>query len=97
VMAHDEEWGDWMDHDLSEQTRLWTLKEAVSKLLLTGFTVGFHDVRFPLHGETRRLSLHNKALETYERLGSPIIHFDSFVRQDEVLSIAYTTGDSVHG
>lgn len=97
VMAHDEEWGDWMDQDLAEQTRLWTLKEAVSKLLLTGFTVGFHDVRFPLNGDERRLSLHNKALETYERLGSPTIHFDSFVQQDEVLSIAYTQGDPIHG
>jgi phosphopantetheinyl transferase len=97
VMAHDEEWSDSMDHDLAEQTRLWTLKEAVSKLLGTGFTVGFHDVRFPLAGDDRKLTLHNKANETFEGLGSPTIHFDSFVHEDEVLSIAYTAGDPVHG
>lgn len=97
LMAHDDEWHESMDGDLAEQTRLWTLKEAVSKLLQTGFTVGFHDIRFPLHGDERRLELHNKAADAYKKIGSPFIHFDSFVKEDEVLSIAYTAGESDHG
>ena len=97
IMAHDDEWSDSMDSDFAEQTRLWTLKEAVAKLLETGFTVGFHDVRFPLNGDERRLELHNKATDAFERIGSPVIHFDSFVKDDEVLSIAYTAGEPDHG
>ncbi|PCI37777.1 MAG: hypothetical protein COB53_05690 [Elusimicrobia bacterium] len=96
IMAHDDEWSNAMDSDLTEQTRLWTLKEAVAKLLETGFTIGFHDVRFPLHGDERRLELHNKAAAAFERINSPVIHFDSFVQNDEVLSIAYTAGEPAH-
>lgn len=97
LMAHDDEWSDSMDGDFAEQTRLWTLKEAVSKLLETGFSVGFHDVRFPLEGDERRLALYNKADAAYRKIGAPVVHFDSFVKDDEVLSIAYTAGDRDHG
>lgn len=95
VMAHDSEWAEWMQTDFVEQTRLWTLKEAVAKLLGTGFSVGFWDIRFPLEGESRRLELHNNALSAWDALGRPPIHFDSTPEDDpqtgspRILTVAY--------
>ncbi|MBI5242109.1 MAG: 4'-phosphopantetheinyl transferase superfamily protein [Elusimicrobia bacterium] len=54
------------------QTRLWTLKEAVLKLLSLGLSVDLWDVRFI--GD--RLELHGRALSRWEALGSPEILFD---------------------
>ena len=93
-MAHDSEWDTSMDSDPLEQTRLWTLKEAVAKLLKTGLSIGFWDIRFPLEGDARRLEFHGKALARWKELGSPLIHFDTTADDDDVLSIAYTTGEA---
>ena len=95
TMAHDSEWAPWMQADPEEQTRLWTLKEAVAKLLGTGLSVGFWDIRFPLDGEARTLELHNNAKACWERLGSPAVHFDSRPEDDprggtpRILTVAY--------
>ncbi len=91
TMAHDTEWDLTMETDPAEQTRLWTLKEAVSKLLGLGLSVGFWDIRFPLTGDERRLELHGPALARYKAIGKPTIHFDSFTEAEDVLSVAYTT------
>ncbi|MBI2363029.1 MAG: 4'-phosphopantetheinyl transferase superfamily protein [Elusimicrobia bacterium] len=84
LMAHDSEWAPWMTSDPVEQTRLWTLKEAVSKLLRTGLSVGFHDIRLVLRGEERTLELHGAALERWDALGRPPIHFDSRPEEDRI-------------
>ena len=89
TMAHDSEWAPWMQADPVEQTRLWTLKEAVAKLLGTGLSVGFWDIRFPLDGEDRRLELHNNALACWEKLGRPVVHFDSTSEEEKILTVAY--------
>ena len=96
TMAHDSEWAPWMEADFAEQTRLWTLKEAVSKLLGTGMSVGFWDIRFPLSGEARTLELHGNALACWEKLGRPAVHFDSTTEEPSettpshrVLTVAY--------
>lgn len=96
TMAHDCEWAPWMQADPEEQTRLWTLKEAVAKLLGTGLSVGFWDIRFPLDGEARTLELHNNALACWETLGRPVVHFDSRPEDDppggtprRILTVAY--------
>ena len=95
TMAHDSEWAPWMEADFTEQTRLWTLKESVAKLLGTGFSVGFWDIRFPLDGEARRLELHGNALSSWEALGKPVVHFDSKPEDDlqggspRILTVAY--------
>lgn len=89
TMAHESEWADWMLTDFTEQTRLWTLKEAVSKLLGTGLSVGFWDIRFPLKGEERTLELHGNARACWERLERPVVHFDSRPEDDRILTVAY--------
>ena len=89
TMAHDSEWAPWMETDPEEQTRLWTLKEAAAKLLGTGFSVGFWDIRLVLTGEARTLELHGKALERCETLGRPNIHFDTRPDEDRILTVAY--------
>ncbi|MFH2201860.1 MAG: 4'-phosphopantetheinyl transferase superfamily protein [Elusimicrobiota bacterium] len=93
LMAHPSERDQKFHDDSAEQTRIWTLKESVSKLLGTGFSVGFWEIRFPVNG-TRRLELHGGAYESWERLGKPVIRFDSFARDAHIMSIAYTAGDS---
>ncbi|MBI3299160.1 MAG: 4'-phosphopantetheinyl transferase superfamily protein [Elusimicrobia bacterium] len=90
LMAHESEWAPWMLADPVEQTRLWTLKEAVAKLLGTGLSVGFWDIRLVLSGEDRRLELHGAAEARWAALGRPIIHFDSRAEDDaRILSVAY--------
>ncbi|MDE2290561.1 MAG: 4'-phosphopantetheinyl transferase superfamily protein, partial [Elusimicrobia bacterium] len=89
LMAHDSEWAPWMEADYAEQTRLWTLKEAAAKLLGTGFSVGFWDIRFPLDGESRALELHGRARERWDALGRPPVHFDSRLDADRILTVAY--------
>lgn len=89
TMAHDCEWAPWMLSDPTEQTRLWTLKEAVAKLLGTGFSVGFWDIRLVLTGEDRRLELHGAAQTRWQALGAPVIHFDSRPDADRILTVAY--------
>ncbi|MFA6029318.1 MAG: 4'-phosphopantetheinyl transferase superfamily protein [Elusimicrobiota bacterium] len=115
------------------QTRLWTLKEAVLKLLTLGLSVDLWDVRFvpdlqlapasdpapasrgaagasrveppsasqSASGAMRkencprlddlRLELHNRARARWEALGSPEIRFETLLRGEETLSIAYTS------
>ena len=89
TMAHDSEWAPWMEADPAEQTRLWTLKEAAAKLLGTGFSVGFWDIRLVLSGEERSLELHGPALARWEALGRPNIHFDTRPDEDRILTVAY--------
>lgn len=89
LMAHESEWAPWMLADPMEQTRLWTLKEAVSKLLRTGLSVGFHDIRLVLSGEERTLELYGAARSKWEALGKPPIHFDSRPEEDRILTVAY--------
>lgn len=98
------------------QTRLWTLKEAVLKLLTLGLSVDLWDVRFLSDGGSSlrlapasdlapaspgaagairvendlRLELHNRARARWEALGSPEIRFETLLRGEETLSIAYT-------
>lgn len=72
-----------------EQTRLWTLKESVLKLLSLGLSVDLWDVRF-LEADPCRLELHGRALARWEELGRPAIRVESRPSEQEVLSIAYT-------
>ena len=50
-------------------TALWTQKEAATKLLGTGLTIGSFDVRC----SGGKVQFFNRALEIYEQLGSPTI------------------------
>ena len=50
-------------------TALWTQKEAATKLLGTGLTIGSFDVRC-VGG---KVTFYNRAQEVYEQLGCPII------------------------
>lgn len=84
LFTHESERSGGLESPL-EQTRLWTLKEAVAKLLGTGFSVGFHDIRF-----TPELELSGKAFVRWEALGRPAIAFDSREVLGSVLSVAYT-------
>ena len=81
-------------NDPHESTRVWTLKESVSKVLGTGLSVGFWDIRFPATTGKRKLEFYGAARVRWEQLGKPVIHFESFVHQSNILSVAYTTGDA---
>jgi len=94
LVSHESERDEEFISDAAEQTRVWTLKEAVSKVLGTGLSVGFYDIRFPSNSIARRLELHGPALDRWRQLGKPVIRFDTFDKQDHILSIAYTTGDA---
>ncbi|HAH05397.1 MAG TPA: hypothetical protein DCM05_02550 [Elusimicrobia bacterium] len=72
-----------------DQTRLWTLKESVLKLLCLGLSVDLWDVRF-LEADPQRLELHGRALACWESLGRPAIRVESRPSEHEVLSLAYT-------
>lgn len=84
-----------------ELTTLWTLKEAVLKLLETGLSVDLWDVRFipdkqaPALGALgpRRLELHNRAKRAWTVLGEPDIRFHTEAALSNIiLSAAYTYG-----
>jgi len=91
LIAHESELDPVTREDVREQTRLWTLKEAVAKVLGKGLSIGFHDVRFPADAEgTKRLELHGKAREHWLEMGEPAIDFDSEVGDHAVLSVAHS-------
>lgn len=90
LISSADEWTPGMERDPAEQTRLWTLKEAVAKLLGTGLSVPFAELCFPLAGPTRRLALFGAARARWETLGRPVIRFECVVEGQDALSVAYT-------
>lgn len=95
LVSHPDERDSAFFNDPHESTRVWTLKEAVSKVLGTGLSVGFWDIRFCARDSQERiLEFHGAALVRWEQLGKPVIRFESFVHQSNILSVAYTTGDA---
>jgi len=76
--------------DPREQTTLWTMKEAVSKLLRVGLSAGFWDIRFPCTETGRRVELFGEPLARWEAAGRPEILFHTTADEREVLTVAYT-------
>lgn len=73
------------------QTALWTLKEAVSKLLGTGLSVDLWDIRFPGFPKGRRTPLlHGAAHRAWEGLGAPRIRCRSRRTGRHFVSLAQT-------
>lgn len=77
-------------------TELWTAKEAVAKLLGTGLTVGFWDIRLVFEAAGRRLELHGAARARWESLGRPEIFLESRSEAGESWTIA-RAGKGGHG
>ena len=76
--------------DPREQTTLWTMKEAVSKLLRVGLSAGFWDIRFPCTETGRRVELFGEPLARWEAAGRPEILLHTTADEREVLTVAYT-------
>ena len=73
--------------------RLWTLKEAVLKLLSLGLSVDLWDVRFS-SGESGSPEFHGRALTRWEALGRPEIRCETLVSAADILSVAFSIASS---
>ncbi len=98
IEARDPAWIDIAFHptekaetlDIAAQTRLWTLKEAISKVLGVGLSVDLYDIRLP--AATDALEFHGKAREVWQNLGQPEIVFDTpALCPGYIVSVAYAT------
>jgi len=74
--------------DAAGQTRLWTLKEAISKFFGIGLSIDLCDIRFSEGSRTPEF--YGKTREIWETQGRPSISLDSsFLFPGYVLSLAY--------
>jgi len=105
TFAHESELSPGLETDPVSQTALWTMKEAVSKLLGTGLSVDLWDIRFLPRGEAEglgalaaaELRLGGRAERAWRDLGAPEIARFSRVLEDfdSILTVAW--GGADHG
>lgn len=95
LVAHPSENFPGLRDDPAKQTVLWSLKEAVVKVLGTGLSVGFEDVRLipdergtqvPALGRVR-IELHGQARHAWAALGRPELSFESTIFNGCALSM----------
>lgn len=96
ILLHPSERTSSIEEDPAWQTSLWTLKEALMKLLGTGATVDFWDIRLksPLSSLTEldgaALEFHGRAHDAWLSLGQPSIRHRTTFFNGYSLTLAYT-------
>lgn len=85
LMAHDSELTPELAGSSEGLTRLWTAKEAVSKLLGVGLSVDLHGIRPRPDGT---VELDGRAAEKWRELGSPAIRLEHARYEDCCLTVA---------
>lgn len=85
LMAHESELTPELCASAEGLTRLWTAKEAVSKLLGVGLSVELHAIRPRPDGT---VELGGRGLERWKELGSPVIRLHHTRYYDSCLTVA---------
>lgn len=91
IAFHPSELSPEVRKDPALQTRLWTTKEAVLKLLGLGLRVDLWDVRCAAGaGGQVEAKLYGLSQHQYRQMGSPQIYLSTWHLSDSIVTVAYT-------